>query len=378
MSPLLTGLFLFAAAPQDQADTVYDPWSELDQELALWDRSSEEEIAPATVSGYIQTSFLHSILDGSGGYGGFLVDTARLALSGDSADGFSYRVSGDFAGQSSSTLTDDDGDPDTEDTVEFDNGFGSFEIRDAYIRSPMPGPFNLTIGNFKAPVLRSGRIDADKMLFATRTHAAEALSERDLGVMIDGRWDILRGYLSISNGEDRSDEKMMIGTRLEVDVAGKGVSLVEGALGAPSELAITIGASIFEDETVEEDGRIIGADLALTYDRLSISAEVVDFGDGFATDYGARMSDPRGMRKTLTDTRPRSFMISYMAQPDKWEMIWRIDYLDEGGDSNRNIQTLGLNHYVEGHDLKWQVGVIIDEFDGEDETLLTGGLFASF
>lgn len=374
MSALLIGLCL-VATPQDPTPGVLDPWISLDDELALWEKASEEEIPPAHLSGYIQTTFAHTILHGSGGLAAFGIPTARIALSGTSTDDFSYRLSGDFADASDGSLSDGD---DATDDPQFVGGFGTFKIKDAYLRSPIPGPFNLTAGNFKLPILRSSRIDANRMLFPARTHAGTQLAERDQGLMIDGHWDILRGFMSISNGQDGTEEEMMVGTRLEVDVAGKGVAMVEGALGAPSELAITVGASLFEDGSINEDGRIIAVDMALTYDRLAISSEVVDFGDGFGADYGANMTDPFSLRGPLTETRPRAFTISYMAKPDEWELMWRLDYLDEGFGSERNIQTFGLNHYIEGHDLKWQFGVIVDEKDGPDEDFLSLGLFASF
>ena len=67
-----------------------------------------------------------------------------------------------------------------------------------------------------------------------------------------------------------------------------------------------------------------------------------------------------------------------MLAPDEWEVIWRLDYLDPSDGTNRNLQTFGLNHYIDGHDLKWQFSVTVDETEGPDTYFAGVSLFASF
>jgi len=50
---------------------------------------------------------------------------------------------------------------------------------------------------------------------------------------------------------------------------------------------------------------------------------------------------------------PWDATVSYMFAPDEWEVAGRWE--DFGDSDDSSMLSLGINYYVEGHDVKWQL-----------------------
>ena len=124
------------------------------------------------------------------------------------------------------------------------------------------------------------------------------------------------------------------------------------------------------------DGLAWNADVYLVHRDFSFAAELVNYEAGYDLDIPL---EQRG------DTTPWSATASYMLVPDKYEVALRYDDYDDRDsplDYDRKLWTVGLNRYIRGHDLKWQLNYAYLENGGntgdESGSGLALGLTASF
>ena len=318
-------------------------WSSLDQEIENLSSSlAAQKTGGPQLSGYILTAYRHSsdapLQIGGEDRSGFFLEKARVEVSGDLNDDYSYKVSFELG---SSDLSDNP-----------NPGNTAVTIRDAYINFRISEGVNGRMGRFKQPFNRYSLISSSRQLFLERTALGELFVNRDLGLMIYGNFDTVDYYLAGQNGGDGGADEHLFTGRVQANVLGGGVGKVEGAYGAGDETRLSVGAAVMDEGTVD-DGLVWGVDAAMTQGPFSISGELADFdtgdevgGWGFSHPYVALV----GGTTDIGDTTPWSAQASYMFT-EMYELAVRYEDADDSDDT-RSYGAV-VNRYVQGHDIKW-------------------------
>jgi Phosphate-selective porin O and P len=341
-------------------------WSSLDQEIDKLSSSlSAQNAAGPKLGGYIRTSFRYSG-DEDALFGGapntedelgFKLDSVRIEITGDVGQDYSYKVS-------------------------FDLASGSASLKDAYVSWKMAENIKGTMGNFKKPFLRSSLIADNYLLFQERTALGAFFNVREPGLMFSGTFDTIGWWLAGQNGIDGKQDDFNYTIRLAATLMGSGVGKVEGAYGAGEETNLTVAVS-YADEGELDDGMTLAAEAALTSGPFSVSAEVVDFDDGdailgFPSKSGDDLhygSDNSFVSANPADSTPWDVTLSYMFT-DQYEAALRYEDSDDASDLDITAWSAGVTRYIQGHDIKWTLQVLMSdgETDAEELTEWTLGL----
>lgn len=368
MRKLVCGALALSAATGPGFASETD-WLSLDSELEALSANLADG-GEASFGGYIVTSFNYhdDAVSSDANEAYFKVNKARIHAKKKWDNGYSVKVQGDFASSSDGTVS--DGDDATEDPS-FSGGFGTFKIKDAYVRFPA-GDLHGQIGNFKNPFLRSGLVSSAKLFFLTRTVSGEVWGQRDTGFMLDGNFDKLDWAVAAMNAE-AGDTSFRYTGRVGFQVTGEDLNDWEGAYGYDSGSPSVYLAVSY----VDDDGSFDGTDPSLSHNAFgfeghavtntySVSFESVSYSDGGLAGYG-----------TL-DNSPLAVTGTYMLTPETWELGVRYDDFDDTDNSNQI--TVGANHYLNGHALKWtyQYEMISSDDNDLEDSAFRIGLIASF
>jgi hypothetical protein len=266
----------------------------------------------------------------------FLLDSVRIRVDGQVAN-YGYRIEYDFADPNSA-------------------GFGTTlaGLLDAYGYVTVADTVMFTVGNFRTPFLRSGLLDRNRLMFTNRSDLGFQFAARTTGLMASGTFETLDWYLSGQNGTDGLAKKYLFNGRLEWDILGGGVGMLEGAWGAPKELAWTIGGAIQDDGGVS-DGLNWAADTELTVGGFYLQGEVVGFDEGTVATPGLLgssilLAPQLGTLPGREDTTPWNVSASFLFN-DMYEIAARYQNVDDTGDTT--AWAVAINRYVLGHDIKW-------------------------
>lgn len=326
-------------------------WSSLDQEINNLSTSlSAQNAAGPKIGGFIKTSFRYSD-DTDALFGplndedesGFKLDKARIEISGDLGQDYSYKVSFEL----------------TDSTPPI--------VRDAYVSWKLAESVKGTMGRFKKPFLRSGLVSDKSLLFYDRTALGAFFDVREEGLMFSGNFDTVEWWLAGQNGTDGKQDDWNFTIRLAANLMGSGVGKVEGAYGAGEETNLTVGVA-YGDEGEYDDGAMIAAEVALTAGPFSLAGELVDFDDGDSTgSFLSKDGSPLhyGSNNTLADidpadSTPWDISASYLFT-DVYEAALR--YEDADDTDSTTAWSLGVNRYIQGHDIKWTLQVLSSDSD---------------
>ena len=111
----------------------------------------------------------------------------------------------------------------------------------------------------------------------------------------------------------------------------------------------------------------------------SFSGEVTDYDDsGYSSSSGVTGKSQGGNEFGLGNTTPFAVAGTYMLTPDTWEV--GVRYQDFDDEENTDLIEVAVNHYMEGHDLKWTLQYSTSNSDEGDLEidLITLGLTAGF
>jgi hypothetical protein len=223
-----------------------------------------------------------------------------------------------------------------------------------------------TFGRFQSPLYWNGLVDPRHQLFVLRTASDEfwiggrpAQLDDNFGVMLNGAFDRLHWWLAVQNGVDGTGDEHALTARARFDVLGNGVGMIEGAYGAPDEATLSVGAGWYDDGGALDgggnsaDGDCLAFDAQYANGRWAMNAEMLDYGQNAVNVFD------------VPDSTPWAVALSYMLQPDKWELAAR--YQDVDSPTNLADITVGVNYYVVGHDVKWQLNVVDTTSDNDIE-----------
>lgn len=326
-------------------------WSSLDQEINNLSTSlSAQNAAGPKLGGFIKTSFRYSD-DTDALFGGppndedevgFKLDKARIEITGDVGQDYSYKLSFELTDSSAPI------------------------VRDAYVTWKVAESVNGTMGRFRKPFLRSSIVGDKNLLLYERTGLGGFFEAREEGLMFSGNFDTVEWWLAGQNGIDGKQDDWNYTIRLVANLMGSGVGKVEGAYGAGEETNLTIGAA-YGDEQELDDGATIAVEAALTSGPFSIAGELVDFDKGTAGSFPSKSGDDLhyGSSNTFVsvdpaDSTPWDVTASYLFT-DVYEAALR--YEDGDDDDDTTAWTIGVNRYIQGHDIKWTLQVLSSSSD---------------
>ncbi|MCP4963913.1 MAG: hypothetical protein GY926_01615, partial [bacterium] len=243
---------------------------------------------------------------------------ARVTIAGE-RQGYGYKVQADFA---SGTI-----------------------LKDAYVDIPINN-ISARAGLFKAGMSRNGLNSSSKLFFIDRSEIGNLYDERDGGAMFHGNFDQLSFFLSLMNGTDGTGDELLTVIRVAFNFMGAGIGAVEGAYGGPDELSGTAAIAIYDDgDTTDGSATLIEAHVANS--QYSAGIEMLDADAlGVSAAPGASMAANDATAMTLYGT--------YMLTPDQWELGIRFQDMDDTNDTS--IMEVGVNRYLDGHNLKYSIG----------------------
>ncbi len=296
------------------------------------------------ISGYVQIRYQNSgdVVPGptTNDLGGFSVPKARVTFEGE-RQGYGYKVQADFAA-------------------------GAI-LKDAYVDIPINN-MSARAGMFKAGMSRNGLNSSSKLFFIDRTEIGALYDDRDGGAMLSGNFDQLSVYLSLMNGTDGTGDELLTVIRIAFNFMGAGIGSVEGAYGGPDELSGTAAVAIFDDgETDDGSATLIEAHVANS--QYSAGIEMLDAD-------AAGITAAPGMSMAANDATAMTLYGTYMLTPDQWEIGARFQDMDDALDTS--IMEIGVNRYLDGHNLKYSMGYRSVESDAGDADIIQFQLQVAF
>ena len=307
-----------------------EDWLSLDREIESLTSGLAQSGSGFSLDGWIKTSYATSsdvaIAPSGNDLGGFSMDSIRLNLNGSLGD-FDVHVA--LEGSS-------------------DIGFGilggvggasGVGVIDAYTSFSITDQVAAQVGFFRPPFLNDSLRDENEFLFIDRTVQGDVWAFRDHGVLFSFAFDQFNAWLGVQNGTDAQGDELAIMGRVEFNAMGNGASATEGAYGSGSdENSLNLGVGYYDDGQID-DGTGLSFDVDYSHGPLYAAATLADYDDGLSTAIGGET--------------PYDVTVSYMVAPDEWEVAARWEDFDDSADTT--AITLGVNYYVEGHDMKWQL-----------------------
>jgi hypothetical protein len=332
---------------------------------------SDTSLGGPKVSGWLRARYASSsdvdvdtAAPGDQDLGGFNLDNARLIVSGDAWDGFTY------------TISVEGGDPAV---IDASSGSG-IGLLDAYAGVRIGDFATASIGRFSSTVLWRTAIEERKLLFLDRSFLGEVWDGRDVGVELTGRLGKLDWWAAAQNGADSTADDLALSACVAFHILGDSLDLEEGVLELGDAHHLTASACWYDDQSFS-DGTAVGGGLHYARGRLGIDAEIVDHDDDIrpapAMNRATGAVIPTVYAATGVDT-PWDATVSWLLVRDRWEVAARWQDLDDAAETT--VGSVAVNRYVRGHDVKWTVQ--FDSSKSDDATLgadvLSAGLTVGF
>ena len=314
-------------------------WTSLDQQIeALTSSLAVDNHGGPAIFGRIRTYYDNN---SDADQGGWSVLNARLGAKGSVGD-YSYKLQVDFAREP--------------------------ELLDAYVDFPIGGQVMGRWGQFKANVSHAALTSSGNLFFRNRSAVGALFSGRSQGFHIGGEFDMLDWGITIQNGSDGVTDELFTAGRISFDVLGSGSDMVEGAIGGTEEMSATASIAFFDDGGADDsDGTLL--EIHGGTNVYSFGLEILDLGDNVITSQGTN----QGLEG---DSSPITLMGTYMLQPDAWEL--GIRYQDWDTSTDTSAIEIGVNNYLDGHNLKWQLQYTSVSDDVADADVISIGLQAAF
>ncbi len=148
------------------------------------------------------------------------------------------------------------------------------------------------------------------------------------------------------NGTDGTGDELLTVIRVAFNFMGAGIGGVEGAYGGPDELSGTAAIAMFDDgETTDGSATLIEAHVANS--QYSAGIEMLDADN-------AGVTAAPGASMAMNDATAMTLYRTYMLTPDQWELGIRFQDMDDTADTS--IMEVGVNRYLDGHNLKYSIG----------------------
>jgi hypothetical protein len=219
-----------------------------------------------------------------------------------------------------------------------DGEAGSLEILDAYAELELIRGLSVRVGQFKPPVLFSGMIEENELLFIDRTVNGLAFQQRSTGVQLHAQTERLQLWLAVQNGADGVADEVALTARGTWRLAGEGLApRREGAYDTDLGETVYLGAAWYEDQSIS-DGHAAAVEAYYTMEAFSLSGEVLLPSEGILGGYSFWNATAAAM-----------------IVPDLWELALRYEDFKER--SQADVWRLGVNRYLRGPNVKLQAAV---------------------
>ena len=246
------------------------------------------------------------------------------------------------------------------------DGVIPLELRDAYVRKAFSEQWAIFVGQYLCPLLASAAVEDGQLALIDRTRLGYLFSfpgayQPGVAVTFDG--GPFHAKVSVQNGADEIADGVGLVLRGEYRV-GTGHHKQEGALGNEGFNG-TLGVGYFEDTSDiagDDFGRAFVVDAYTMLDAFSVAAEILSADDNLAS---------RALGNTDDDALPYSVTAGYLLTP---ELEGFLRYQDLDNEADTTIVGGGVNYYVRGHSVKWQLGVSQYDDDVIDGLVVQGGL----
>jgi len=300
-------------------------WSALDQEVGAL-ASTLSMDGGASLSGLLQSAYMS---DGDTDTGGWATSEARLAVDGSHGD-YGYHVDFDFAG---------DG------------------LRGAYATWGMTDSVSAQMGQFRASVCNDADTDEGSMKHFTHSAVGSAFTNFSSGLGLSGAMSDISWALSIMNGEDGTGDELATAIRVSMDLMDGG----EGGMDVSASVAIV------DDSGVTDDAGATVIEVNAGNGTWGIGIETADAGAGGSGSLGNSLE---------MDSGCMAISLSYNVT-ENWEVAVRLTDMDDmAGNESTEITA---NNYLDGHGLKWQIGMADTDNDaGTDTSVMMIGLTVAF
>ena len=300
-------------------------WSALDQEVGAL-ASTLSMDGGASLSGLLQSAYAS---DGDTDTGGWSTYEARLAVDGSHGD-YGYHVDFDFAG---------DG------------------LRGAYATWGMTDSVSAQMGQFRASVCNDADTDEGSMKHFSHSAVGSAFTNFSSGLGLSGAMSDISWALSIMNGEDGTGDELATALRVSMDLMDGG----EGGMDVSASLAIV------DDSGLTDDAGATVIEVNAGNGTWGIGIETADAGAGGSGSLGTALE---------ADSGCMVISLSYNVA-ENWEVAVRMTDLDDTAGTEATEIT--ANNYLDGHGLKWQIGMVEASDDGAlDTSAMLVGLTVAF
>ncbi len=307
-------------------------WSALDQEVGAL-ASTLSLDGGASISGLLQSAYTS---DGDNNIGGWGTGNARLAADGSHGD-YGYHVEADFA---------DDG------------------LRGAYATWGMTDSVSAQMGQFRASVCNDADLDEGSMKHFAHSGVGGAFTGFTGGLGLSGAMSDISWSLSIMNGGANStNDELLTALRVSMDLMDGG----EGGMSVSANVAL-----VDDGEGTDDDATVI--EVSAGNGTWGLGVETCDTGVGFMNSLaGANDGAVNGMA-LAQDASTMAISASYNIDAN-WEVALRITDWDNDNESTE----ITANNYLDGHGLKWQIGMQeTDDGAGNDTSAMLVGLTVAF
>ena len=251
---------------------------------------------------------------------------------------------------------------------------GTAGLTDAYAHFGVGEQIDIKLGVFRRTFLRSSNVQRNHTLFVGRSRLGAANSFRDAGAAVSGAFDRLHWEVALTNGLDGATDGWAYSGHVDFDVLGT-TSNSEGSYGAAEGTNLNIGVTYADDNSkaagnVNLDNAQMAVDATLTSGGFTAFAEAID------QDKDVVLAAPTG----ATGNTPYSAGLAYLFGGGNYEVALRYDDWDDAMKTTR--YTFGVNRYIQGHDIKWQLNFgsgSDDTTNGTNENdVITLGLAVGF
>ncbi|MFT7670589.1 MAG: hypothetical protein ACI8X5_003299 [Planctomycetota bacterium] len=358
-------------------------WPELDRELAALNNAplAQDHQDGLNVSGWIIGAISSESMDppnedtlGTG------VHSAAVNLSGSVNDNYSFVLGWNFtdtgelyAPQGIAVNKTFDG------TSAFTTQEGLGGLTDAYVHVAIAEGVGMKVGAFRRNVTASSTVQRNQTLFIDRSYLGAMNSSRDTGFAFDGNFSRLNWEVTFQNGASGMNDDFAYSGHVNIDIMGTS-SGNEGALNAAEGTNLNVGLTFADDGSDHnaQTDQLAGGDGTGSVNVLGSSREAAQLAvfanltsGGFSV-FGEMIDQDKDANVSGVEATPYSLGLGYLFG-ENYEVAFRYDDWDDAANTTKYI--FGVNRYVSGHDIKWQLNIgggSSDNTANENSTLAVG------
>jgi hypothetical protein len=326
------------------ADRVSDPRPYYTREVEGIPETTDER--PITIDGQLQFRYMYTkqnrenVEDASG----FQFRRARVGIEGAVNEWIEYSIEGAFG-----------------------RNDGVLSLNDATILFKLSDEVGLKFGRFRPEFYREEMVSSKRQVLVDRSLLQSAFGlPRTYGVQLawEGEWLRAAAGVADQTGDYGPDEDFVYTARVEALLEGKFKYLRDFSAEPDHKLAVMVGAGLLYLDNNLRDNEEPADDLRGNILRWTVDLSAKHQGlSGFAAVVGSQ-----GGEDDEGSVNQYGFLVQGAWRFDpRWEVALRYEYGDaDQRAKDLSIISLGLNHYIADHSLKWQndIGFALNEVNG--------------